>query len=48
MAEEVVELRIIVPKRIADKIERAAARVGLTVNDIILQAIVKVVEEVEG
>jgi hypothetical protein len=47
MAEPVVELRIIVPKRIAEKIDEVAAKNGLTREDVILRAIVKVLEELE-
>ena len=45
MTEPVKEIRIIVPKKIYDKIVKVAELNGITVNDIVLQAIVKVLDE---
>ena len=45
MAEPVAELCIYAPKKIVDELERVAKENGVTVNDLILRAIDKVLEE---
>ena len=45
-SSEVVELKILVPKRIYEMIVKASEKSGITIDDIVLRAIVKVVEEV--
>jgi hypothetical protein len=45
MAEEI---RILVPKQVAEIIKRAAERKRLTVEQLILRALVKIIEEEKG
>ena len=41
----VVEIRIQIPRRLYEKLEDVSRRLGITVEDIVARAILKVVEE---
>lgn len=45
MSSPVVELRIMIPRELRDKLVAVAEKNGITVEDLILRALVKAMEE---
>ncbi len=45
MSSPLVEIRIVVPARLYDKLEEIEKKLGVTKEDIILRAITKIIEE---
>lgn len=45
MSQTVVELRIMVPKKIHDLLEELSKKYGISKEDIVMRALVKVIEE---
>jgi len=43
--QPMVEIRILVPRKLYDKLEEIEKRLGVTKEDIVLRAIMKVIEE---
>lgn len=45
MSSPVVEIRIVVPRRLYERLAEIAARYGLSMEDLIMRALVRVLEE---
>ncbi len=48
MSSPLVELRIVMPRKVLERIERIEAETGLTKEDIVLRAIVRLLDELEA
>ena len=48
MSGPMVELKVLLPKKLHDKLEELEKKLGITKEDIVARAIVKVIEEFGG
>jgi len=48
MATPVVEMRVLIPKKVADKLEKIEQKLNIRKEDLILRALLEVIERYGG